>query len=64
MIPLDAQIISVSDVYDALTTNRPYRDAFTRDMAVQMMWEMNKKNFEPEVLREFISLLNEKPKPH
>jgi len=33
-------------------------------MAVQMMWEMNRKNFEPEVLREFISMISEKPKPH
>lgn len=62
-IPLEAKIISVADVYDALTTDRPYRAGFKHEVAVDMMWEMNKKNFDPEILGEFISMYSEKEKP-
>jgi putative nucleotidyltransferase with HDIG domain len=36
-IPLSAQVICIADVYDALTTNRSYRAAFTHDAAVAEM---------------------------
>ena len=36
-IPLLAQIVSVVDVFDALTTDRPYRKALSTDVAYQMM---------------------------
>jgi HD-GYP domain-containing protein (c-di-GMP phosphodiesterase class II) len=61
-IPVEAQIISVADVYDALTTDRPYRLAFPHDMALNMMWEMNRKNFNAEILREFVSMVSDKSK--
>jgi putative two-component system response regulator len=38
-IPLTARILQVTDVYDALTTNRPYRDALTREGALATMRE-------------------------
>lgn len=36
-IPLAARILGVADVYDALTTDRPYRKAFTMDKALEIM---------------------------
>jgi putative two-component system response regulator len=36
-IPLLARIVSVVDVFDALTTHRPYRDALPTETAYQMM---------------------------
>jgi len=33
-IPLSAQIVGIVDVFDALTTDRPYRKAMTRDEAI------------------------------
>lgn len=39
-IPLEAKIIAVSDVFEALTAERPYRDAYTFAQAVDMMTEM------------------------
>ncbi len=38
-IPLLARILQVADIYDALTTSRPYKPAFTHDHAVQLMLE-------------------------
>lgn len=36
-IPLCAQVVSLADSYDALTSNRSYKDAFSQDVAVQMI---------------------------
>jgi putative nucleotidyltransferase with HDIG domain len=36
-IPLSAQIVGIADVYDALTTTRPYRAAFSRPVALAMI---------------------------
>jgi len=39
-IPLEAKIIAVADVFEALTADRPYRDAYSFAQAVDMMTEM------------------------
>lgn len=36
-IPLSAQIVSLADAYDALTSSRSYKEAFSQDVAVQMI---------------------------
>lgn len=51
-IPEIARIISICDVYDALTSDRPYRDAFDPETAKQMMLDMN-GHFDPEMLKVF-----------
>jgi len=38
-VPLLAQIVGIVDVYDALTSKRPYRDALTHDEAVKFVLE-------------------------
>ncbi|PXF35582.1 diguanylate cyclase [Mesotoga sp. SC_NapDC] len=40
-LPLEAKIIAVSDVFEALTAERPYRDAYSFAQAVDMMTEMS-----------------------
>ncbi|HKO16322.1 MAG TPA: HD domain-containing phosphohydrolase [Gemmatimonadaceae bacterium] len=49
-IPLSARILCVADVYDALTTTRPYRPAFSRDDALRVMREDAGRVFDPTVL--------------
>lgn len=39
-IPLNAQILSVADIFSALTTDRPYRKGLSREMAFNVMKEM------------------------
>ena len=44
-IPLTARVLQIVDVYDALTTQRPYKRAFSRTEAVEMMEEEVKKGW-------------------
>lgn len=36
-IPISAQVVAIADAFDALTSNRSYKDAFSQDVAVQMI---------------------------
>jgi putative nucleotidyltransferase with HDIG domain len=57
-IPLVAQIFSIIDVYDALTSDRPYRKAWTEQAAIDYIKEQNGKQFNPQVVEAFLELLN------
>jgi putative two-component system response regulator len=59
-IPLTARILQVVDVYDALTTNRPYRPAIPADRALQMMREeVDRGWWDPDVFAALPSLIAE-----
>ncbi len=58
-IPLESKIISVADVFDALTTDRPYRNAFSEEKALEIMKEEVGKKFDPEVFEAFLNVLKE-----
>jgi len=60
-ICLDAQIIAVADVYDALTAGRPYRKALPPYHALEMILTMG-KDFNPIVIQAFRKTLNLYPK--
>ncbi len=56
-IPLLAQIISIADVYDALTTDRPYRQALSREQAFdELNAEVRRGWRRADLVREFIEL--------
>ena len=57
-IPLDAQIVGIADVYEALTSDRVYRKAMTPDTARQIMLEEMKGQFSTKLLEKFLKLLN------
>ena len=52
-IPRSARVLCVADVYDALTTDRPYRKAFTREEALEIMARDSGKIFEPALFEAF-----------
>jgi putative nucleotidyltransferase with HDIG domain len=52
-IPLGARIIAVADVYDALTTDRPYRKAFSALKAKQEIIDNSGSHFDPKVVTAF-----------
>jgi putative two-component system response regulator len=56
-IPVVSRIVTVADVFDALTSDRPYRPAFTPDEAVATMVAERGRQFDPEVLDAFIAAL-------
>jgi HD-GYP domain-containing protein (c-di-GMP phosphodiesterase class II) len=60
-IPLAARLFAVVDVYDALTSDRPYRKAWTREKAISHIREQAGSHFDPEVVKVFLNeLKNEK----
>lgn len=52
-IPLSAQIMAVADVYDALTSERYYKKAFSHDKSCQIITEESGKQFAPDVVAAF-----------
>lgn len=56
-ISLEASIVSVVDSFDAMTTNRVYRDALSMDEAIQEIVNGRGTQFNPKVVDEFLKLL-------
>ena len=56
-IPLSARILCVADVYDALTTDRPYRKAFETADALKLMEADSGRGFDPGILERFVRLM-------
>lgn len=52
-IPLGARILSVADVYDALTSKRSYKEPFSHEKAVQIILEDEGKAFDPRIIAVF-----------
>jgi HD-GYP domain-containing protein (c-di-GMP phosphodiesterase class II) len=59
-IPLGSRIIAVADSYDALTTNRPYRTARTKQQAFEELLRCSNSQFDSSVLDAFIDAINTK----
>lgn len=58
-IPLAGRICAVADVFDALTSKRPYKKEFSIDKAIKIMKQGRGSHFDPEVLDIFLANLNE-----
>ena len=58
-IPLFARITAIADVFDALTTNRPYRKAIDIDTAFKMIQEEAGTHFDPELVKIFLDIKKE-----
>lgn len=52
-IPLAARIVAVADVFDALTSNRPYKPAWTFQDALGFIQSERGKHFDPDCVRAF-----------
>lgn len=52
-IPLCGRIVAVADVYDALTSKRVYKPAYTHDVAKSMILDEEGKHFDPQLIRAF-----------
>jgi PAS domain S-box-containing protein len=53
-IPLCARIVALADVYDALTSKRPYKMPFPHEKARDMILAQSGKHFDPEVVQAFV----------
>jgi len=54
-IPLEARILSVADVYDSLTSDRPYRKAMSPFEAKKIIEQGAETEFDPKVVEAFLS---------
>ncbi len=58
---LYAKIIAICDTYDALTSKRPYRDAYGPEIALMLMWTELRHKFDPELLSVFMKVMAIQP---
>ena len=56
-IPLTGRVVAVADVFDALTTERPYKKAWPVEEATDFLKEQSGKHFEPRLVELFIEIL-------
>jgi len=55
-IPLQGRLMAIADVYDALTSERPYKKSFSHEDAVKIIVEERGKHFDPDLIDVFINI--------
>ena len=58
-IPLSARVFAIVDVYDALTSDRPYRKGWPREKTVDYIREQSGTHFDPQVVDVFLKMIVE-----
>jgi HD-GYP domain-containing protein (c-di-GMP phosphodiesterase class II) len=56
-IPLASRIFAIVDVYDALTSDRPYRAAWTVEQTLEYIQSLRGSHFDPRVVDVFLKFL-------
>ena len=56
-IPLEARIMALADVYDALVSKRVYKDAFPKENAIQIIEEGSGTQFDPDLVQIFLDCI-------
>jgi HD-GYP domain-containing protein (c-di-GMP phosphodiesterase class II) len=56
-----SKIIAIAHTYDALTSKRPYRDAYGPEIALTLMWTEMRHKFDPELLKVFMKVMAIQP---
>jgi PAS domain S-box-containing protein/putative nucleotidyltransferase with HDIG domain len=57
-IPLSARLFAVVDVWDALTSDRPYRKAWTKEAAIDYIHKASGTHFDPRIVEAFLKTLD------
>ncbi len=63
-IPLEGRISTIADVFDALTSSRPYKKAWTIEDAMALIESESGKHFDPELVAHFKQILDEVTEIH
>ncbi len=59
-IPFIARVIAIADTFDAVTSNRSYRQALSREEAIRLICEQSGKQFDPVVVEAFLNACKKK----
>jgi putative nucleotidyltransferase with HDIG domain len=62
-IPLEARIVAVADVYDALITDRPYRNGYAPEAAFGILEEMSGAELDPAIVDLFLARMRSEKTP-
>ena len=57
-IPIEARIVAIADVFDALTTNRPYKNSWNVNDAVEYLKNNSGGHFDPKCINAFIAQMD------
>ncbi|MGQ9601104.1 MAG: HD-GYP domain-containing protein, partial [Candidatus Bipolaricaulia bacterium] len=60
-IPLGARILALADIYNALITDRPYRKAYSKEEALEIIRGMSGKELDPKVVEAFLKCSSSGP---
>jgi putative nucleotidyltransferase with HDIG domain len=58
-IPLIGRILAVADAYDAMTSKRPYRKAFTKEKAIAELNKLSRIQFDEEIVSIFLQVITQ-----
>jgi len=58
-IPLEARIVAVADIFDALTSKRPYKEAWSNERAIAMLEELSGETLDAECVRALVDNMHE-----
>ena len=61
-IPIGARIIAIADVYQALTSRRPYRKSYSKECAIEMIRKNSGTQFDPRIVDVFLKILKKERK--
>jgi len=60
-IPLECRILAIADAFDAMTSDRPYRDALSAEVAIKEIKRSSGSQFDPDLVEVFLELMKENP---
>ncbi|MDR1830668.1 MAG: response regulator [Candidatus Fibromonas sp.] len=63
-IPLQGRLLAIADVYDALVSERPYKEAFSHEKAVEIISKGKGTHFDPQLIELFLNVSDEFEKYH
>jgi len=55
-IPLSAQLMALADVYDALSSRRPYKEPFSESDVIRIILEGSGLHFNPDIVDAFVDV--------
>ena len=58
-MPVEAQVIGMSEMYEALPNDRPFRKALSSAESIEVMMGLAEKRFAPELLEQFAGMVAE-----
>jgi two-component system response regulator RpfG len=58
-IPLEARIVAIADVFDALVTDRPYKESWSIEKAIEYISDERGSHFDPDCAEAFLSEIKE-----